>query len=128
MLAAGAVLALACGSGVAAAEESADTVSDLRCFVTVSMLARQVEEANKGSVMVVAVYYLGKLDGRTPKLDLAAQAESLARKLWSEDYRAEAVRCSTAMGARGEQLLAVSQRLQASAGAQAPAPATPAAK
>src|SRR5689334_22708996 len=88
------------------------TRSDVRCFIVVSSLADSNDDAAKTAGMMGTEYYLGRIDGRSPGLDLEA---AVARELpISATHNANLLRsCGALMQKRGSEVEAVGRRLQA---------------
>ncbi len=117
--------ALALGGALMAsgARAQADaTAADVRCLVVLGIVSDMAEASNKPRVTAALTYYLGRLDGRTPSLDLEAQMAAEGAKLSPQDLRAEAVSCGQAVATRGEAVRAIGDRLKAMVQGQAPAP------
>jgi hypothetical protein len=79
--------------GSAAKAEDAVTTSDLRCLVVASTLSNSTNESFKAAGTVSAFYYMGRLDGRAPDLDLENRLFAEALKMTPEDILAQARIC-----------------------------------
>ena len=105
-----AVLGLACCGWVAPALAD-DTSDDVKCLA-VSLNMSTADDPQEQSVgMLSTMYWLGRLDGRTPSLDLEKQMDALGA-LSAEDLRTEAVRCAAALSTRGDALTKLGESMR----------------
>src|ERR1700677_1351478 len=96
-------LALACGFWVNAALAD-DTSDDLKCLA-VSLNMSASDDPDVQSVgMLSTMYWMGRLDGRTPALDLEKQMKDAADGMKPADMQTEAARCAQALKTRGDLL------------------------
>ncbi len=104
------VATLCCGSSASA--QVAETQGDLRCLM-VSMAMLSLEQpALRQAGMLSAMYYFGRLDGRTPGLDLETGLVGQIEAMSPEDIRATAGRCGNELKSRGEAMQEVGKRIQ----------------
>jgi hypothetical protein len=77
------------------------TADDLNCFV-VSLQAMQSQDVTvRASGWAGQLYFLGKLNGRTPTLDLENRVLAEVPKMIGATLQAETKRCGAEMTARG---------------------------
>jgi hypothetical protein len=113
-----------CGIGVlfcclamyvtAARADDAATESDVRCMLLGFGLLESENPVVHQSGLAAAMYFIGRLDGRDPKLDLetAAMAEIVkTSKESSEQHRATAVSCGKLLQDRGAAITAVGKHI-----------------
>jgi hypothetical protein len=117
LILAASVLTLA--AGVARAETPAAT-SDLRCFVVLSMVSDNGDPKINATITLGRLYFLGRLDGSAPGIDLKTRFRDVATKITPADAKAELARCGPILRARAAVLDDVSRSLSAT-----PAPAKP---
>lgn len=80
------------------------TEADVRCLLlTLSGAASPDPNVQQGSVLGM-LYYLGRINGRTPDLDLQAALAKSAKSFRAQDAERESERCSEAMLASGAEL------------------------
>ncbi|HEY1898551.1 MAG TPA: hypothetical protein VGG49_02040 [Steroidobacteraceae bacterium] len=87
------------------------TTADVRCVVVGIRSAALPDSRQKSTGLLMALYYIGRLDGRDPKLDLRALLTEQLANMTSADFEAEAVRCSNALKDKGAQITHFSQDL-----------------
>jgi hypothetical protein len=61
--------------------------------------------------LMIAMYYFGRLDERSPHGDTERLIEAEASKMTPADYRAGAARCGKALGVKGQELQAIGAAL-----------------
>jgi hypothetical protein len=86
-----------------------DTSDDVRCLALAAALtANPTLDANgKAAGQTIAVYFLGRLDGRTPGLDIKSRLIEQARVMGAmspDAVKAQAQACGATLGARGKAL------------------------
>lgn len=116
-------LAIACffvalAIGVAHAEPQAPPptlnpadVADVRCLAVGLVLIQSTDPQQHASGQGLTFYFLGRLDGRTPNFDLESVIYTTAHGMTESDIRAEAQRCGGIMVVRGQELVAMGQRV-----------------
>ncbi|HEV2531602.1 hypothetical protein [Phenylobacterium sp.] len=102
-------LAIAAIAGVAEAQDASR--SDMRCVVAFSRLLQT--PAYKDAAGAGMFYYIGRLDGREPGLDLAAAMRREIANMATADYTTEAQRCGAELKARNEAVKAAGEAVKA---------------
>lgn len=114
------LVAMAAGAfHVAGAADSASTapsadarnIADVRCVVVGMKMAELADAKAKSSGTLLALYYIGRLDGRAPGLDLEAQILSQMKSLSPAEYKSEAQRCGAELQAEGQKITAIGEDL-----------------
>jgi hypothetical protein len=95
------VLAL---SSVQGRAQDAQTIADVRCVVVGLKATAMANSPQQGVGMMVGLYYIGRLDGRVPKLDIEDLIIKELSKMTASDYKAEAKRCGDSLAAKGHQI------------------------
>jgi len=113
-----ATLSLATGAHAA----DADNVADARCLVAALALTQSPDPQAKAFAPVASLYFVGRLDGRAPDLDLEAAVIKQVNAMSADELRSELQRCGGILQARGAKLKAIGADLQRLGN---PAPATP---
>src|ERR1700685_3052113 len=77
--------------------QNADTVADVRCVAVGIRSAELPDSRQKSTGLLMALYFIGRLDGRDPKLDLEAMLSAQLSKMTAADFTAEAARCGNSL-------------------------------
>jgi hypothetical protein len=96
------LLAAAPTPDAAAAPVAVDTASDVRCLIVTFKATSSENPAAKTAGLIGSMYFLGRLDGRTPNADLESQIIAQIKTMTSADYKAEAVRCGEILVVKGK--------------------------
>ena len=91
-------------SSAQAQAPDAETTADIRCVVVGMRLAGMTDSTARSSGDMTALYYLGRLEGRAPKLDIESLMVEQISKMTSSDYSSEAQRCGKGLTAKGKQI------------------------
>lgn len=114
----GAAAFLMLSSGASSAQE-ADMAADVRCAAVGMKLGTSDDPKVKNSALMLTIYFLGKLDGRDPHLDLESAFVREILHMTASDFASEQARCGQALAARGQTLVVLGQAL-VKRGQQAP--------
>jgi len=96
---------------VASAEPDA-TTSDLRCLVSAAVMSSSSDDPKvKSAGQLAAIYFLGRLDGRTPDLDLEARFAEQAHAMTDADVKSQLQSCGATLSARGAALQTIGKDL-----------------
>lgn len=91
---------------------TADLDGDLRCLALLSAALSQMEENQQGPMAAGVMYFVGRVDGRAPTVDLGRELQRVASGLTGEKIAAEGQRCSAILTEKGQILQAVGAALQ----------------
>jgi hypothetical protein len=111
------LLALICllptilGPSFAAEDPNSETIADIHCLAVGLRISQLPDASQKSAGMMATLYYIGRLDGRTPKLDLENLMVQEIPKLNDATFRAEAVRCGNGLTVRGQQITEMGEHL-----------------
>jgi hypothetical protein len=118
------ILPAAVAAGLLAAPAWADdTEDDVRCVVLSLEMVTSSDDAVKNAGALVAMYYLGRLDGRTPDVNLEDKIKAEIGAMTPDVVQATAARCSMTLRARGLALTQMGKDIQQNG--EAPAPPAP---
>lgn len=108
----GLVLALAAALALPATAhaETAETTADLRCVAVAFAMTSDPKFSSIG--MMVALYYLGRLDGRDPDLDLAKKFSDPDALMAGMSVQEAAKSCGEKMSLRGRELKDIAARIE----------------
>ena len=98
--------------------QDADTVADVRCVAVGIRSAELPDSRQKSTGLLMALYFIGRLDGRDPKLDLETLLSEQLSKMTAADFTAEAARCGSSLASKGAQITHVGQDLLKQLGAK----------
>ena len=98
--------------------QDADTVADVRCVAVGIRSAALPDSHQKSAGLLMALYFIGRLDGRDPKLDLEAMLSEQLSKMTAADFTTETARCGNSLTAKGAQITRVGQDLLKQLGAK----------
>ncbi len=96
----------------ARAEESQSeaTTADVRCIIVASIMGNQ--EANAHSAALLALYFMGRIDGREPpSFDLSKAIMDEIKAMAPADFNSEGKRCGKVLEGRGTYLAEVGHKL-----------------
>lgn len=91
--------------------QDADTVADLRCVAVGIRSAELPDSRQKSTGLLMALYYIGRLDGRDPKIDLEPLLAAQLARMTATDFTAEAARCGASLTTKGAQISRIGQDL-----------------
>jgi hypothetical protein len=85
--------------------------ADVRCFIAAVSLLQSPNNLNRAAAASTALYYLGRLDGRQPGVDLERIISDESQKLKPEELRSESERCGRELSARAQVISAMGGKL-----------------
>lgn len=110
-------LALCVATPAVAQVDDAAARRDLRCVLVVGIIGGQVQasgsDSAKQGMMAGIGYYLGRLKGRDPAINLTARLTAEARGLKIGDLQPEALRCGEELKQFGRESQEVGAALKA---------------
>lgn len=109
VLAAGALCLLP--TATRAESPSTQTVADAQCMVVGARLSASSDAQERVPGQMILMYYLGRIDGRSPHTDLKTLIENETQKMTAADLKNAAGRCSKEFSARGEQIVQIGKSL-----------------
>jgi hypothetical protein len=92
--------ALACAAAPAARAADDAVAADLKCMVVAAALAQNADPSLKNAGAMAGVYYLGRLDGRAPNLDLEARLRATISQMTPQELVPQIQRCGQEVQAR----------------------------
>ena len=104
---------LALPAALARADEPKETADDVRCLVVAFTLSQSQDANAKQIGGAASAYYLGKLDGRTPGLDLEAQLREAIPKVTPDIFMAQLQECGAPLKTRFDEVKTIGDRLKA---------------
>lgn len=104
----GSVLALMATSVGA---QDAVTISDIRCVVVGMRLSGMANSPQQPRGILLTLYYIGRLDGRSSKLDIEHLIIEETRRMADADYPSEEKRCDSGLVEKGQQITDIGKHL-----------------
>lgn len=98
------LVALACGPFFGADAANRFTLSDVRCVVVGLRMAEMPGSQQRGAGMMLAIYYLGRLDGRALDSEVEGLIAREAEKMTAAEFRSNAVRCGKDLTLKGQEI------------------------
>jgi len=96
----------------AAPPHDAATKGDLRCFIALTVLADNDDPEIKQAASAGTLYFLGRLDGRTPALDIEAAVAAETTVMTDAAIRSLLKSCGDTLTRRGDYLIATGKALE----------------
>lgn len=87
------------------------TVADAQCMVIGARLSASTDPQQKVPGQMILMYYLGRIDGRSPNADLKTLIGTETRKMTATDVQNAASRCGKQFAARGEAIVRIGKSL-----------------
>ena len=108
-------LILCAASMLAASAPATDseTVNDVRCFLAMSSIVGSEDKTAGMAAMIGAQYFLGRIDGRSPTLDLEAAFTAETSRLTEPVVKSLLVSCGELMKSRGQAVQMIGKRMEA---------------
>lgn len=85
---------------------------DLRCAAVGLMIASTGDQSTQVAGSMIAVHYIGKLQGREPSIDLEEELFQLSRVITQAELATEQQRCSAAFQQLGQSMITMGNNLQ----------------
>jgi hypothetical protein len=92
--------------------QDADTLADIRCVAVGVRSAEKPDSQQKSTGTLLVLYYIGRLDGRNPTLDVEKLLSEQIGKMTDADYAAEGIRCSRDLTKKGAQITRIGEDMQ----------------
>jgi hypothetical protein len=84
--------------------QDSETIGDVRCVVVGIKIGGTSNAAQQSAGLLLTMYYIGRLDGRVPKLDFEGLLAKEAIKMTALEFKSEASRCGIHLTQKGEQI------------------------
>jgi hypothetical protein len=91
---------------------SQEEIADIRCVVVAFRVSQLPAAEQKSGGLLMALYYLGRLDGRAPDRDIEQEIIEQVAIMTNEDFRTEAVRCGNSLTEKGKKLTQMGEDLK----------------
>jgi hypothetical protein len=95
----------------AAVAQDAVTIADIRCVIVGMQLSGMANSPQQPRGILLTLYYIGRLDGRSPKLDIEHLIIEETRRMADADYASEEKRCGAGLTEKGQQITEIGKHL-----------------
>jgi hypothetical protein len=92
--------------------QQAEDIADIRCVAVGIRFAELPDSSQKSTGTLLVLYYIGRLDGRTPSLDIEKLLTEQITRMSAADYSAEAARCGKWLSTKGAQITHIGEDMQ----------------
>ncbi len=93
--------------------QGAETANDLKCILVFSVAASgQADPAARAGAGMAVLYFVGRIEGRTPGFDIENGLRTEAGKLTGVSAKSEFIRCGAALKSKGEELQAIGRGMK----------------
>jgi hypothetical protein len=106
-------MVLALTAAATARAETPETTTDLKCLVFSMTMSGNSDAAKSAVGSMVALYFLGRLDGREPTLNLEKRLGDPDLQLKQAEFARVGMACGGMLQTRGSELAAIGGRLKA---------------
>jgi hypothetical protein len=106
-------LALALTVAAPARAEAPETTTDLKCLAFAMGMSGNSDPSKAAVGTMAALYFLGRIDGREPKLDLEKRLVAPDLQIKTADFPSLGATCGGMLKTRGDDLTTIGQHLQA---------------
>jgi hypothetical protein len=103
------VLAALLAPSLADAAPDTETAADVRCIAVGFKMAQLDNPQIKSAGQLLAIYYLGRLDGHDSAVNLEDLIIDQISKMDEAAFRAAATQCGTSLTAKGQQLTRIGE-------------------
>ncbi len=105
----GQLLVLLVMSTVFGSARAADqgTMSDIRCIAVAMKMSAREGSAQQASATMITLYYLGRLDGRRPELNVEGLIAKVAANMSAAELRSDAPRCGRVLVEKGREIQSI---------------------
>jgi hypothetical protein len=93
--------------------QDAETIADVRCVIVGFNFAAMKDSQHQIAGAMMSLYYVGRLNGRAPKLDLESLLIKEVEVMTPSDYELEAKRCGASLSNKGQEISQIGKDLAA---------------
>jgi len=91
-------------SSAQAPAQDPETIADVRCLIVGMKFVGMTDPTQQSAGMMLSMYYIGRLDGRVPKLDIEELMIKQISAMTTADYGSEAKRCGASLTDKGQEI------------------------
>lgn len=98
-------------TAVRADPANTQTAADAQCMVVGARLSASSDPQEKVPGQMILMYYLGRIDGRSPKTDLKTLLTNETQRMTQSELKNAATRCGKEFSARGEDIVRIGKAI-----------------
>ena len=87
------------------------TVADAQCMIVGAQLSASKDPQQRVPGQMILMYYLGRIDGRSPHTDLKTLIKNQTQVMTASDFKSAASRCGKEFSARGDAVVEIGRSL-----------------
>jgi hypothetical protein len=91
---------------------SAATVADVQCLVIGMRFASSLDQRQKLSGTMLTIYFLGRIDGRNPTVNLEGLLVQQVKKMNDSAPKSAATRCGAELSTKGVEITRIGRALE----------------
>ena len=91
-------------SSLQARAQDAETIGDVRCLIVGMKISGMADSTQQSAGLMLSMYYIGRLDGRVPQLDIEDLMIREISTMTTADYGSEAKRCGASLTNKGQEI------------------------
>jgi hypothetical protein len=105
------ILSIIVATSTVQADSHADDAATVADVVIGAQLSTSTDSNQRTKASLLMIYYLGRIDGRSPDFDLQKYITEESSPRSVADFKSEVLRCSNALAKKGEQMIQVGKYL-----------------
>jgi hypothetical protein len=94
-----------------AQDADGSVTADARCVLAGIRAKELPDSREKSTGLLMELYFIGRLDGRSPKVDVKALLTEQIGKMSRSDFESETARCGNSIKTKGQQITQLGQDL-----------------
>jgi hypothetical protein len=91
--------------------QDAEIIADVRCVIVGIRLAGMADPSQESAGTMLSLYYIGRLDGRAPKLDVEDLMIREISRMTTQDFASESKRCGASLTEKGRQITSIGKAM-----------------
>jgi hypothetical protein len=107
----GIFMAILCLAAMPAHSQESPEIADIRCVIVGMRLSATSDSQMQSRGIFMTLYYMGRLRGRTPNIEIEAPLVKEAKKMGAGEFPPEEKRCVTDLAQAGELLTQIGKDL-----------------
>lgn len=96
----------------ATAGSVSSTSADIQCLIVGARLAASSDQRQRLAGTMLSIYFLGRVDGRSPSADLQKLLKREIKKMTASEFRSAGSRCGMEFSRRGAEITRIGKALE----------------